>query len=114
MEWSGWIVGGVVLALVALGLRRMRQARGGKRKAYDPYVDGLKALVDGDRETAFQHLERAVRGSDAPVDAYLRLGTLLRESGEVGRALQLHQSLTVKTSLSRRERAILHQELALD
>ena len=102
----------VVVVVVVFSLRK----RGRKRleRVQDPYVQGLKALVDGDREGAFAMLQRSVKSGNAPVDAYLRLGRMLRESGEVGKALQIHKSLTVKSDMTREEKVQLFVDVAED
>jgi lipopolysaccharide biosynthesis regulator YciM len=101
-----------VVVVVVFSLRK----RGRKRleRVQDPYVQGLKALVDGDREGAFAMLQRSVKSGNAPVDAYLRLGRMLRESGEVGKALQIHKSLTVKSDMTREEKVQLFVDVAED
>ncbi len=80
----------------------------------DPYIDALKKLIDRDKKAAFMLLQQAVKRGNAPTDAYIKLGELLRESGEAGKALQIHQSLTVKTNLSKEEKAELYRNLAED
>jgi lipopolysaccharide biosynthesis regulator YciM len=101
----------VVLAAVIVALVRMRKkpARSG-----NPYIDGLRRLVDGDRVGAFEKLQTAVRSGFAPTDAYIRLGKLLRENGDAGKALQMHKSLTVKSDLTRDEKLELVVNIAED
>ncbi|NIM19765.1 MAG: tetratricopeptide repeat protein [Candidatus Latescibacteria bacterium] len=107
------IVASAVVVLGALLLFLI----GRRRKApseQDPYVEALKKLVDGDSSAAFKLLEQAVKRGAAPTHAYVKLGELLRERGEAGKALQIHQSLTVKTNLSKRETAELYLNMAED
>jgi len=110
----------LALAVVALAAIVMvvvliaRRARRRVRRGPDPYVEGLSLLVDGDRSEAFARFQESVRGDGAPADAYIRLGKLLREQGEAGKALQIHKSLTVKTDLTRREKTALFVNIAED
>ncbi|MFQ6092113.1 MAG: tetratricopeptide repeat protein [bacterium] len=78
-----------------------------------PYVEALNALVSGDRETALQKLRESVRIDSHNVDAYLKLGNLLREEGDVERALKLHKSLTVR-ALSPTQRTDVLRAMASD
>ncbi|MCZ6767422.1 MAG: hypothetical protein O7D32_10890, partial [bacterium] len=80
----------------------------------DPYVEALKDMVDGDSNAAFERLQQAVRSGYAPTDAYIKLGTLLRQRGDATRALQIHQSLTVRSNLSKPEKVELFMNLAED
>lgn len=101
----------VVVLVVVFAVLRTRRER---EPRVDAYVDALKELVDGNQDEAFRRLQQAVRVGLAPTDAYIRLGRLLRERGEPTKALQIHQSLTVKTNLSRNEKVQLFLNLSED
>lgn len=97
-----------VLVLVSIAGRRKQ------RQLSDPYIEALQLLIEHDQSGAFHKLQEAVKASKAPTDAYLRLGQLLRERGDAARALQIHQSLTVKSNLTRQEKQSLFLNLAED
>ncbi|UCG52994.1 MAG: tetratricopeptide repeat protein [Candidatus Latescibacterota bacterium] len=78
------------------------------------YITALKRMIDDNQESAFLALQDAVKSGGAPTDAYIRLGSLLRERGDAGKAVQIHQSLTVKTNLSKNEKIELFLNLAED
>lgn len=102
----------VLVGFVAWGIVRWRRsAPEPKRSAY---VEGLIHLVDGDEAGAFERLQSAVRSGNAPADAYLRLGRMLRERGDANKALQVHRTLTVREDLTRREKADLFVDIAED
>lgn len=74
------------------------------------YVDALRDLLDGRQESAFTKLRQVVTEDSSNIDAYLRLGKILRDNKKPDRALQVHKDLTLRTSLSQAEKAeILHQ-----
>jgi lipopolysaccharide biosynthesis regulator YciM len=105
------VVGAFAIALtVTLHGGRARR----RRSREDPYVAGLRLLLDGDRAGAYASLQKSIKSGKAPTDAYIRLGALLRENGDPGKALQMHRSLTVKTDLSRREKIELFANIAQD
>ena len=56
----------------------------------------------------------AIKSGKAPVDAYIKLGELLREDGSPTKALQIHKSLTVKTDLGKKEKMELFINIARD
>jgi len=64
-----------------------------------PYHMGLDSLIAGDRDLALKHLTRAVRDDPRNVDAYVKLGNILRERGKVRQAIQIHRELLVKRKL---------------
>ena len=70
----------VVLATI-VGLATARTRRKEARRT-PPYIIGLRALVDGDEDTAIRELKNAVRIDSSNVDAYIRLGDLFRARGE--------------------------------
>ena len=115
-DWTTIYIVAAVVVLTALAVavavpaqKRLKTAGSG-----DPYVEGLKALVRGDKAGAFRLLQQSVRSGKAPVDAYVRLGELLRENGDAEKALQIHRSLTVKTDLGRQQKIELFMNIALD
>lgn len=107
-----------VLVLGAFAIALTITLRSGKtrrrKELEDPYVAGLRLLLDGDRSGAYASLQKSIKSGKAPTDAYIRLGSLLRENGDPVKALQMHRSLTVKSDLSRREKIELFVNIALD
>jgi lipopolysaccharide biosynthesis regulator YciM len=59
----------------------------------------LNSMIAGDRDTAMKHLTRAVRDDPRNIDAYVKLGNLLRDRGQVRQAVQIHRELLVKRRL---------------
>jgi lipopolysaccharide biosynthesis regulator YciM len=104
----------VVVAIFAISLAGARRRDGRRRRAIDPYVEGLRSLVDGDGKKAFSFLQQSVKSGKAPTDAYIRLGRLLREKGDPDKALQIHKSLTVKPDLIPSEKVELFVNIAQD
>ena len=108
------VAGVIVVAAFAVFYTAARRGSGREKRAGDPYVWGLKALVDGQRTDAFKYLQQSIKTGRAPTDAYIRLGRLLREDGDPSKALQIHRNLTVKTDLTREEKIELFVNVAQD
>ncbi|HXV14741.1 MAG TPA: tetratricopeptide repeat protein [Candidatus Krumholzibacteria bacterium] len=108
---------GVAVALLVVGarwtVRRDQQSRRVER-ATDPYIEGLKLLVDGKKPEAMVRLHQAIMAGGAPADAYVRIGRMLRENGDASKALQVHKSLTVKADLTREEKVAVYANVAED
>ncbi|MFN8176422.1 MAG: tetratricopeptide repeat protein [bacterium] len=112
---SGTSVALLLVALVLGGIfaaRRMRRPKVGGRRP--PYLAALAALIDGDEETAFREFRNAVRLDSSNVDAYLRLGDLLRKRGDIDRAFQLHRELTTRRGLDPDTEARIQEALCRD
>jgi len=69
------------------------------------YVLGLHAMVTGQADLAISELTKVVRQDPDAVEVLHVLGTLLREAGQVERAIQTHQALIARPELTRGERA---------
>jgi len=102
--FSGWdglflsLAVAVVAAVLYLVIRRSF-----RRKAPESrYVEALSALLGGDEEKALADLRQTVQVEQSNIDAYLRLGNLLRKRGAVNRALRIHRDLDVGTFFRRK------------
>jgi lipopolysaccharide biosynthesis regulator YciM len=104
---------GALLVLAGAWLLRGRRERSVERVP-DAYTDGLRLLVEGRPTEAFARLQQAVVAGNAPTDAYVRIGRMLRERGDAARALQIHRSLTVKSDLTRQEKVEVFANVAED
>ncbi|MEW6049821.1 MAG: tetratricopeptide repeat protein [Candidatus Zixiibacteriota bacterium] len=78
------------------------------------YLESLRNLLDGKHEAAFTKLRQVVAEDTSNIDAYLRLGQILREHNRPDRALQVHKDLTLRFGLSKTEKISILQQLASD
>lgn len=78
------------------------------------YVEALQDLLDGRAETAFTKLRQVVAEDSSNIEAYLRLGQILREHKRPDRALQVHKDLTLRTGLTVAEKQSILKQLARD
>jgi lipopolysaccharide biosynthesis regulator YciM len=75
---------------------------------------GLNFLVANQIEPAIEELTRAAETAGDPLEIHLILGNLYREKGQVGRAIQEHQSLLQRPDLKKLEHANVLLCLGLD
>ncbi|MDP6462071.1 MAG: hypothetical protein QF904_04660 [Gemmatimonadota bacterium] len=110
-----WVGLAVALGIVAfIGAKSWSAFRRNRADRTPPYILALRALADGDDETALTQFREAAREGSGGVDAYLRLGELFRQRGDARRAFQVHRELTTRRGLSRTVRARVQRSLALD
>lgn len=69
------------------------------------YILGLDYLASRQIDRAITELTRAARADTEATEIYLILGNLLREKGQLERAIQIHQSILHRPGLPPRERA---------
>jgi len=78
------------------------------------YVAALKDLLEGKQEAAFSKLRQVVTEDPNNIDAYFRLGQILRENNKPDRALQVHKDLTLRSDLTRQDKIEILYQLASD
>jgi lipopolysaccharide biosynthesis regulator YciM len=103
-----------VLALIVYRITATVTSRRARGAGRNPYVAGMTALADGEQDKALNYFKQAVREEPQSIDAYLRLGDVLRESGDVPRAIQIHRELTVRTGVPKEAMARIMLSLARD
>jgi lipopolysaccharide biosynthesis regulator YciM len=86
-----------------------RSKRGGKadarRQSSIHYILGLDLLASRQIDRAVSELTKAARENTEATEIYLILGNLLREKGQLERAIQIHQSVLHRPGLPASERA---------
>ena len=104
----------VLLAAIAglvagrAGARALRMGRLSGRaglRTSRHYTQGLHYLASGQVDLAASELAKASRSEPDALEIQLVLGNLLRESGQMERAIRVHQGLLDRQDLSRGERA---------
>ncbi|MEZ5316543.1 MAG: tetratricopeptide repeat protein [Vicinamibacterales bacterium] len=78
------------------------------------FILGLNYLVGSQVDLAIEELEKAARLDPGALELRLVLGNLYREKGQVGRAIQEHQTLLQRPRLNRIEHANVLLCLGLD
>src|SRR6059058_4525976 len=63
------------------------------------YMLGLNFLVANQIDQAIEELSAAAEAAGDPLEIHLILGNLYREKGQVGRAIQEHQTLLQRSNL---------------
>jgi len=107
-----FLASGLIYSLVLLSFER--------RKSNEPmageerYYSGLRALLRGDQEIAFERFKQAVMIDSQNVDAYLRIGDLLRERGQHQKAYSIHHDLSERGGLAPEENLAIRRALAED
>src|SRR5690242_14385336 len=78
------------------------------------YMLGLNFLVDNQTDQAIEELTAATSAQTDALEIQMILGNLYRQKGQVGRAINVHQSLLQRPDLTKLEQAYVLLCLALD
>src|SRR4051812_45291128 len=87
-----------------------------RRKARESphYILGLNFLVANQIDLAIEELTRAASVDPEALEVHMILRNLYREKGQVGKAINVHQTLLQRSRLSRLEHAYVLLCLGLD
>lgn len=78
------------------------------------YYQSLNFLINDEDDAEFDRFVETLEVTPETIDYHLAVGTLMRQRGEVERAISVHQNLLARPSLPARRRNPLHLELARD
>jgi lipopolysaccharide biosynthesis regulator YciM len=97
---------GVALGRVWTAIRSSRGTKADARRGSSiHYILGLDLLASRQIDRAVVELTKAARENTEATEIYLILGNLLREKGQLERAIQIHQSVLHRPGLPANERA---------
>ena len=109
------IILAIVIALASVFFFLTRKPKGRlKDDAMSDYAAGLNYLVSGELAMALKKLRDAVRKDTGNVDAYIKIGDILRETGHAEQAAKIHRDLTARGDLEPSQRMQILRALLLD
>ena len=73
----------------------------------------LKALVDGDKDKAYNLLRDIISKDSNNIDAYLLLGDIVREK-DINQAIKIHQTVVLRPQITKEKKIEAHKALAKD
>lgn len=103
-----------ILALVIIYFyyEKYRKVKKGKDPQY--YIEGLRALLEDKDELAFSKFRDVVSEDSSNIDAYIRIGNILRKYNKFENALQIHKDLTLRHGLSQSQKVTVLDSVAED
>ena len=109
-----WLILVILAVLVVALYPVVRDFFRKRRTAVPAYVEGLRAALDSRPADAIARLKEAVGTDSDNVDAYIRLGDLFMQQGEVDRAIKVHENLSLRRNLDKRDEKKVLQALVRD
>jgi lipopolysaccharide biosynthesis regulator YciM len=106
----------IIVVCAVIGVIIYFYVRGRRQQVtgHTPYQEALVALLDQDEELALRKFIEAVSIDSDLIDAYIRLGDLYRKKGDLSKAIQIHQSLTVRAILKKKVEKEVYYALVRD
>ena len=113
--YLGIIISLALVALLGWSYAKKSKSEGNTRSNdQKSYIRGLKYLISNQPDKAIAEFTKAVQVDSNTIEIYQDLGNLFRERGEVGRAIQIHQSILLRPSLNRKIKISALMDLGLD
>lgn len=102
----------IVIFILLFVWSKARKAR--RKPTLELYIEGLKALISGDDNLAFQRFKQVVSEDTNNIDAYLKLGDMFRKKNQLEKAFQIHRELTLRSNLANEQKKDILKSLAQD
>lgn len=85
-----------------------------KQSIQAEYISGLRAMIDGDLDTALERLRNVVRRDTDYIDAYILIGNIFREKKMYENAVKVHRDLLVRPNLNTEQHKAILSSLVLN
>ncbi len=106
------VAGVLLLILASIVVRRRRHKSTGEAQL--EYIAGLNYLIQDDYEHALDKLRATVYLDTDYIDAYIKIGDVLRQQGKAENAIKVHRDLLIRPNLTRQNRLDILSSLADD
>ncbi len=73
-------------------------------KQSDYYLQALESILSGNTRQAIEKLKKTVKANSENIEAYIKLGNLLREQGLAKNAIRIHSDLTFRSSATKEQK----------
>jgi lipopolysaccharide biosynthesis regulator YciM len=83
----------IVWSLITIEARKKREAH------ISPFTQALTLLLAGEQKKAMDKLLLAIKEDTDNIHAYIIYGDLLRDTGDIKRAIKVHRELTIRQNL---------------
>jgi lipopolysaccharide biosynthesis regulator YciM len=109
--WVIILLFGTILVLAFYSVYSRKKV---SRDEDNPYLIALKFMAEGENRLAVEKFKEAVRQNSSNIDAYIKLGTILRSEGLYKNAIRIHQDLTLRGDLEPEEVIEVKKNLILN
>jgi lipopolysaccharide biosynthesis regulator YciM len=78
------------------------------------YLEGLRYMADGEHRRAIEKFKESVRQDSDNLDAYIKIGVILRREGLYNNAIRIHKDLALRGNIPEEDKIEVRKNLALD
>jgi len=102
----------LTITILLISLMRVRRRKSFHSQSH--YIAGLNRMIAGDHHNALESLRKEVRKNTDNVDAYIKIGDILRKSGASDQAVRIHRDLLVRPNVNPQQHLDILRSLVLD
>ena len=78
------------------------------------YTQALNHILQGELNTAIKELKSIIEKDTSHIDAYIKLGNVLRKAGKLKQAVKVHQALLYRQDITKHQKLEIMQNLVYD
>ena len=104
----------VLILILSFFLIKFRRKTSPVNQAHLEYIAGLNHMINNEYDKALEHLRKTVRLNTDLLDAYIKIGDILRHQGNPDQAVKIHRDLLVRENMSNHIRTSVLESLVLD
>jgi len=78
------------------------------------YTQALNHILQGEYSTAVKELKSIIEKDTNHIDAYIKLGNILRKTGKIKPAVKVHQALLYRQDINKLQKLEIMRNLVLD
>lgn len=115
LSFEFWLIVFIICVVVIAGFYLFYFFKKREEKKVDnTYLLGLKYMVEGENRRAVEMFKEAVRHNSENIDAYIKLGVILRQEKLYTNAIRIHKDLLLRAKLSANEKNEIKYNLSVD
>jgi len=114
ISFEVWAILVLFLLVLSLAFYSVYTRKKGVQEMETPYLQALKYMAEGENRRAVEKFKEAVRQTSDNIDAYIKLGVILRNEGLYKNAIRIHKDLTLRGNLEPNDLIDVKKNLVLD
>jgi lipopolysaccharide assembly protein B len=104
----------VAIIIAALLVMARSKPKKPKKEGIIEYISALNYLLNGEKDKAFEKLKISIKYNTANIDAYIKIGDIFRDRGELVRAIRIHRSLIIRDGITTLQIIEIYKSLIRD
>jgi lipopolysaccharide biosynthesis regulator YciM len=105
---------GIIIIIVAISIYLLLKTPQKRKDASLEYTTALNYLILGEKKKALERLRESVKLNTNNIDAYIKIGDILRDDGLADRAIKIHRGLMIRRNITSGQKIDILKSLIKD